>query len=518
MYKLLIVDDERMIADLLYEYLMNKLEGEVELYKCYSGRNAVGIMENTLINILITDITMPGIDGLELHKRAKEINAHCKIIFLTGFNDFSHIQYALRNETVDYILKSENNEVICKSIRKAINELEDAFQAEQSRISIQQQWELSLPVLQERSILSMLEGEAISRSVFEEIKFPLCLNDKVLLMLACLDEGYAITKTAFFRLKNTVDEYMRQNGKVFSVINGNDIVWIIQANGANIAATKSIIKSKMGTIHDLCLKSFKVSMSFVLSEDFVPFEDISITWHGLKQTVKNLFGLSPGMLLIEHNNHKGVKSDWLYIRNILQQINLCIESLQQEKYEKHYAELMSVLRNAPERSRPEKVEITLRIYLSFLSHSNNNGNEIDFLDCFAEEGDWDQHSSFLAKIAEDFFAKHHRSAFKHTNEILGNLKHYIHANLGGDTSLSKLAEVVHFSPSYLSRLFKQVTNISLTEYIGRLKYEKATHLLVNSDMKIVQIAAELGFETQSYFSRFFKKHAGLGPQEFRDRH
>jgi len=546
MYKLLVVDDECMIADLLYEYLQQKLEDELVLYKAYSGRSAIGIMEEMTIDILITDVTMPGIDGIMLHKKAREINPCCKVIFLTGFSDFGNIQYALRNESVDFILKSESNDVIYGSIRKAINELDQAIHAERMQILVKQQWELTLPILQERLVLSVLDGEGFNRLSFEEVEFPLSLDSQMLLMMGRVDEGYSISRTVLFKLKCTVDEYLRQNSRVFSVIHGYDILWMIQSGKKGecplcvgkrmfkynkTAYTHALTNAQwtlpkkeninMAAIQDLCLKAFNVSMSFVLSEDLISYEDISVTWHGLKQTIRNLFSLSPGMLLIEHNGHNssGIKSDWLYIRNILQKISLSIEGLQREKYEKHYAELMRTVQTATI-NRPEKMEIALRIYMAFLSHSNSNGihHDIGFVDYLTQDDRWDNYDALFAKIADDFFAKQRSSAFEHTNQILGNLRQYIHANLGGDTSQEKLAEITHFSPSYLSRLFKQVTNMSLTEYIGRLKYEKATKLLVSTDMKIMRIATELGFETQSYFWRFFKKYAGVGPQEYRDGH
>ncbi|MCL2362821.1 MAG: helix-turn-helix domain-containing protein [Defluviitaleaceae bacterium] len=518
MYKLLMVDDERLIADLLYEYLSQKLEGETELYKAYSGRSAVAIMEEIQIDILVTDITMPGISGLELHQKAKEINPSCQIIFLTGYNDFSHIQYALRHESADYILKSESNDVICASIRKAMGELDAALDAERVQLLAKQQWALSMPILHERIIHSLLDGEAYNSAAFTEIEFPLNIENPVLLMMGRIDEGYSMTKNTLYKLKNAVKEYLRPMGDVFSIIEGNDLLWIIQPSLASTGTAKSNLKSKMDMILKLTLQSFNVSMPMVISEDFVAFDMVSHTWHGLKQTIKNLYGLSSGMMLIEHNSKQSNQNGaWLRIRNIIRQINLSTETLQRDKYEKHYAELIKII-DTSEISQAEQIEIAIRIYLAFLSHSNNNGikQEVVFQDYFSYPKPWEKYNELFGEIADDFFTKQHESAFRNTNQILGDLKRYIQANLGGDTSLGTLAELVHFSPSYLSRLFKQVTNTSLTEYIGRLKYKEAAELLRNSDMKILQIASELGFETQSYFSRFFKKYAGVGPQEYRD--
>lgn len=519
MYKLLIVDDERMITDLLFEYLQNKLESELELYKTYSGRNAIEIMENTAIDILITDINMPGVSGLELHRRAKELNPQLKVIFLTGYNDFGHIQYALRNESVDFILKIESNEVIYNSIHKAITELNNELDIERIQQQAKHQLNLTIPILWERLVLSLLDGEDFDPSAFEDIAFPLATDQKMMLMMGWFDEGNSITKSMLFKMKNTVDEYIRKNNRVFSVIEGNEILWMIQPADGGAKLAGGSMPSNMDTARSICLQ-FGISLSLVLSNDFIAFSDVSYAWHGLRQTIKNLYGLSHGMLLVDDSHHpRQVEGEWLYVRTLLQRVKGCIENLQREKFDGCYQALIAAVKDAPSINYQEKLEIVMCLYLSFLSHFNRSelSFDFDFVDYFKEGGDWDSYDQLFGKMAEDFFAKQQQKSFKNTNQILGGLKKYIQANLGGDTSLSTLAGICHFSPSYLSRIFKQVTNQNITEYIGRLKFEKAASLLISSDIKIVNIARELGFDTQSYFTRFFKKHAGLGPQEYRDK-
>ncbi|MCL2363679.1 MAG: response regulator [Defluviitaleaceae bacterium] len=507
MYQLLIVEDERMIADLLYEAISAELEDEVVILKAYSARTAINIMDESIIDIIVTDINMPGINGLDLAKAFMLVNPRCKVIFLTGFNDFSAIQYALRNNSVDFILKSESNDVIFNAIRKALKTLDDELHMENMRVLSNRQWELSLPIMQERLVLALLDGELFVKEAFTEVKFPLCPDNRVRLMMARADGNATISGTDLYKLKCSVDEYL--NIDVFSVIKGNDIIWFLQSPNK--------VNFNMAAIQDLCHKSFNTMMSFVLSEDFVKFEEIFSALHGMKQTILNMHTLSPGMLLIENSQQKDALGLRRTIGNIMRKINLSIESLQRESYESQMAELGGIIQSTqPDASA--KIEIALHVYLAFLSRANMGGVSLDvgfsmFLSC---DDDWDKFTKLFEKIAEDFFTKHYETAFKHTNEVLGNLRRYIHANLDGDTSLNKLAEISHFNPSYLSRLFKQLTNESLSEYIGRLKYKKAVKLLTETDMKIIQISTELGFETQSYFWRFFKKYAGVGPQEFKE--
>ena len=89
-------------------------------------------------------------------------------------------------------------------------------------------------------------------------------------------------------------------------------------------------------------------------------------------------------------------------------------------------------------------------------------------------------------------------------------------HLADDLSLIRLGELSFFNPSYLSRLFKQKTGQNLSDFISGLKMEQAMLFLRDNSLKISDVANRLGFESQHYFSRFFKKNTGRTPQEYRE--
>jgi two-component system response regulator YesN len=88
--------------------------------------------------------------------------------------------------------------------------------------------------------------------------------------------------------------------------------------------------------------------------------------------------------------------------------------------------------------------------------------------------------------------------------------------LSEDLSLTKLGELVYLNPVYLSRLYKQTTGIGLSEYVTQVRLDKANVLLKETNMKIQDIAAAVGFESAAYFSRFFKKEMHVTPNEYRE--
>ena len=95
------------------------------------------------------------------------------------------------------------------------------------------------------------------------------------------------------------------------------------------------------------------------------------------------------------------------------------------------------------------------------------------------------------------------------------LQEYIAGHLNGDLSLKRLSEVCHLHPVYLSRVFKENTGTTVGEYINRARTEKARDRLRNSRRTVAEIAEEMGFATDAYFCRWFKKQTGMSPQHFR---
>ncbi len=103
------------------------------------------------------------------------------------------------------------------------------------------------------------------------------------------------------------------------------------------------------------------------------------------------------------------------------------------------------------------------------------------------------------------------------NHIIDYVNKYINEHINEDISVNRLSELVYLNPSYFSRLYKQSTGIPVTHYIAEVKLEYAKRMLKDSNMKINQIAEKLGFDSVSYFIRFFKKYMKYSPQDYRNK-
>ncbi|MGL5378581.1 response regulator transcription factor [Clostridium sp.] len=134
MYRLLIVDDEVVIVKGLSKIFEEESKYEFEIYKAYSTQEALGIMKSVKIDILLSDIHMPGQDGFELAQEVKKRWKKCKIIFLTGYNEFEYIYKATNDLKAGYILKSEDDDEILGKIEEVVKDIERSKQEQLLRL------------------------------------------------------------------------------------------------------------------------------------------------------------------------------------------------------------------------------------------------------------------------------------------------------------------------------------------------------------------------------------------------
>ena len=162
MYHLLVVDDEPTLVEGLCDYLSSMLSEETDILKAYSGQEAYAIMSQYSIDLLISDIQMPGMDGLELLDKVEQFCPHCNVIFLTSYNTFNWIQEALRHPCcVDYILKTQGDQVIGEAVLKQIKRLDQQNDGKELVRRAAAQMEHLRPYFQQKELEKwLIEGKA----------------------------------------------------------------------------------------------------------------------------------------------------------------------------------------------------------------------------------------------------------------------------------------------------------------------------------------------------------------------
>ncbi|WP_409344538.1 response regulator [Paenibacillus sp. MBLB4367] len=448
MYRLLIVDDEPAIVDGLVQHFQENEELELDICKAYTAFEALDIVKKTKIDIVLSDIRMPGKNGLQMIDDLLFYWPSCRIIFLTGYSEFDYIYSAIRKNIDHYLLKTEGLPAISDAVRDAVRKLEEEKRNSELLERAQQQMMLTGTLLERAQQQMMLTGTLLKKEMLEAI----LLGDSAAAVFA--DAGLGETEWNV----HTDRRMILLAGKV----DGSLDKYAYTQKLTLFYGIRSVLETQLPD-------SFR--------SEFLIHDHAVLVWYMQPDRSEERFRNAAG------------ETDW---RGMITYLKGILESVQNECRDRQ------------------------GVSVSFAVSSG--------------AVDWEEAGSHFASLRE-LMEKRALSGYKmavidpgmpdslvkaEPAMLVDRIHRFIADNLGGDLSLVRIAEIVYFNPSYLSRFYKQTTGRNLTEYINAEKARAASDMLADMQLKINEIALRLGFESPSYFTSFFKKMRGATPQDFRE--
>ncbi|WP_438347500.1 response regulator transcription factor [Paenibacillus sp. FA6] len=195
MYRLLIVDDEPVIANGLVQLFKENSEFELDICKAYSSSEALEIAKKTKLDIMISDIRMPQKNGLQLMDEIVYYWPLCRVIFLTGYSEFDYVYEAIRKNVDNYILKTEGMEPIFEAVKKAIDKLEEENRRRLQQERAQIHFQIANSFLKRELMGSLLGGESIatllSDTRYAEVNFDIALDRPAFFLVGVVDRTEA---------------------------------------------------------------------------------------------------------------------------------------------------------------------------------------------------------------------------------------------------------------------------------------------------------------------------------------
>ncbi len=533
MYSVLIVDDEKMIRDDVYELLTMEEDLELDLVTSACAAQAQQIMEERKIDIAIMDIDMPQMSGLELFDIVRERWPHCKVIFLTGYSDFSFIYRVHKH--AKYVLKGEEDENILTAVRETIAELENDLLLE--RLSGMRQKEPSVQYEREVFLRDVFNGyrevNQLTPETEELLDIPLELSKPIFYVLLRHEQWYQWSyreqKERYLDFCQLVERYFLDSMQgVFFEYDLYHIILLLQPK--KLIQQTSVIRMLTGA-GELFQKALKMNLSVSVAvligaepllagqlvSGFKGIRDRAVQLDGEELTLYESKMDTPGSeSLPESRKQELLQQVWkleYYLEGMDEKAALdLLRRLQEEVQGIHSMHDLFVL------------EIYCTISSRLIGWIKRLGldQEMAFrvgtmkLYNVSQHAGWKDAFGYLYHVAENIFALKNRNAEKQTEDAVNRVKKYIVEHLAEDTSLYTLAEQVHFSQEYLLRIFKKREGVTILQYINDLKLSAAKQLLTDSELTAKEIADRLGFASQGYFGRFFRSKTGMTPNAWRE--
>ncbi|MDF2964354.1 MAG: response regulator [Paenibacillus sp.] len=558
MLHLMLVDDEPLAVGYLADTLFEWDKYEISIHKAYTAMEAMDKMRSMRMDILLTDIRMPGMDGLELAGRVREQWPRCKIIFLSGYSDFDYIQTAIRKGGMDYVLKTEGDDSIFQAIEKAAEEILMELQEGDIALKAQQLLLQAIPTLRRDYLLDLLAGEVESAAGrdrrFAELGIGLEPDQPVYMALGRVDDWGAYPSMTdkslmLYSIQNIAEEFLYDKTRfLFIPIDRFRFVWLIQPKSIQYqdkeesnreAEWERLVPFVRGTsesVQSTCRKLLKLPVSLIFSSLPCEWEEAARQFDSLKMMLNGGLVRSKEMLVTESGAAADgqERSSQTYfaeatLRNRMRKLDL-LEPHLDNGDKQQFADMFEELTRFEglELTEAKITYLTLEMFANlsafFLSYVNRRNlvsgigakAQLDKYTQMENHSSWQEAIAYFRRFGEIIADYNGAMQQERTHDMIRLIHQYVHDFIREELSLTRLSEVVNLSPPYLSRLYKQLTGINLLDYITEVRIARAKLLLKNSSLKIHEVAAEVGFDSAPYFTRLFKKVTNSTPVEYRE--
>lgn len=499
MYRILVVDDERIEREGI-KYLLAEDKEEKKIFEAADGRQALAVLGSEDIDILLTDIKMPHMDGLELTKRAREKYPDLKIIIFSGYGDFSFAQEAIHYGVTDYILKPVDPEQFEKTIGKAERDI--AGKWNQDKQKNKEKDFLKQYFLQNY----MYSG---SEKILEKARDVLDLEEWDKWHCAVLLE----TGTDFFDSAKEVlaEEIFKELRREFFYLNLNARQSVLLFY--DMYCDYTLVAN---SIYLYLKREYEVKFHLAVSSKFEGYQKLPSVMEQLEQLIEEKFyHPDTHVFTVEEETEKEEPGDVRDSR-LMQKISEDVSRKDIPQLWAHFHCLAGKYQKNGQFSAMY-IKFVFSNVIQELFSENRFGGEHKLEKEIERLYNCSNISQILEVTEENIKAYEaflDRSMSESRNEVAA-VKNYIYENYREDLNLESLAEKVYLSSGYLSFIFKKETGMNLNRFIRVVRMEKAKEFLCTTNMKVAQISEEVGFANVSYFCRSFREYYGSSPESYR---
>lgn len=500
MYKVLLVDDEEMVTQGLTRFVKWEEEGFEVAGTAESVDAAMKLLEENSVELVITDVQMPGQNGLDLIKLLNEKYPSIKTVILSGYSDFSYAQQAIRLGALDYLTKPINFGAL-KTLLRRIREKLDEEKQQGGRDGQMEQ------MLCHTLILNIANGLP-----YDEARAAVCLDTR------CPVRAVRLSQKEAGDLPQALEEELHRQFDPCQVVSpaSGELLCVVEGTRDPAQLEKQMNEQLVGPL-SLCIG---------ISEEQPGYRELRLAALQAGKAMRYQKARnSAGVMLYEQvrtmfldnegDNDAGVRKlveAFSMPENRAHLVEDFLSELVSLEGSGHFSlaqaqhfctelliELDTPLQTltSPEFPRHLLMSETLMDVLGGQTLPEIRGYMVQYLKRVLEE---------VRKMDES----------QQSGELIDRVKAYIQSHYAENLTLAVLSEIFYVCPPYLSRLFKKKTGINFVDYLTELRMEQAKKFLADPNLMIYNVSEMVGYENPRYFSRLFKEATGSTPQEYRN--
>lgn len=498
--KILIVDDEQIMRNgLRYTIPWENYDFQV-LDAVSNGKKALEVCKSNVPDIIITDIRMPVMDGLELTKIAAEKYPTVVIIILSAYDDFKYAQEAIRCGADEYILKSELD---CDNLLAVLLKMKEKILRRKSECFKMQQVNGYIEQLRENLMIKLLTAICYEVEIQRKLEeLSVLLQPENLILIQIYSERFEEKE----KIKGFMEKYLGQ----YLWLDSSRKHWIILANMTIERETFERLAEETRNL---------IQGSFFFSESFHGFGEVREQNMKMQKFMevynfyerRQIVCCSEGEVWYGTLNHSSLFTDFMQQMEAghMQQVRKMTEDLFDSFSKSFYL--------------PEAVYEAVSVVVSLTKEklkTLDTQNGESFLEENEEYGDIRKYKTLgslrqaASRRLESLYCCIEEKLY-FRDEIISKAVEFMQDHITEEVTLQNTAKETFCSPSYLSYLFKKKTGKNFSEYLSELRIKKAKRLLQSTQYTVSEIAEMVGIVNSSYFTKVFTKHEGMSPNKYR---
>lgn len=530
MYKVMIVDDNPLSIEGIQKNIdWTALNAEV-VHIHYNGKAAIEALLQESVDLIISDIEMPDMDGITMSKQALAINPFIKVLLISAYDKFEYAKRAIQIGVFDYIEKPIHFDYLTNQLSEAIT----MIQQEQKNAKLIEQ---SRPVLVEKfysELLHYSSKEAKYKLTSYENYLNLTLDfDYYVTLVIEIENEYALKTESgipqfemqLYNIFDTINEYCKIFDFYYVLKEFGGFTMIICQNSSNVSHISQSIYKIADTITEKYIRH-NLQLNIGIGNIVKNIWDLNLSYQSAKHALeyrfffpqKNLFDAKEALghnfsleALSSSDENELIK---LICQKKEDEIQLWIQKLKEDFSTSSLSKNLYFI----------KIHSLLGRILKFIYELNLDTDELEStivrtysrLDSFSTR---DELFSWLYTICISVCHKLDTSLTTYHNQLCNSIIAYIKDNYANsDLCLNELAKYANVSPSYLSALFKKTEKHSIIDEITNIRIEAACQYLETTTLSLKEISEKCGYANQYYFSTTFKKKKNMTPSAYREEH
>ncbi len=542
--RVVIADDEEKVCQLIYN-LVDWVAIEMEVVGIgHNGIEAFELVKQLQPDLLITDIRMPGYDGLELIRLVKEEKTDIDIIIISGYRHFEYAQKAIRYGVGDYLLKPIKKEELIATL----NDIKEKYKFRKEQLSTEERLKLRL-----KNDIEKIRSNLFTEILFKsnktvEILHPIDRENQEINLHKINDKYYYHFQAGYFqtgivkidfeikdenkesrefledKTAQIITKHLRE--KCFDMeisINDSAVCFILNYDSKDSKSIRKIIRMLFDEL--LVQKSALGNIDFTLGVGFETddISQINASYKCAKDAIAQRLFLGTNRII---DQVKIEKENWDHnylLSDLIKKINPAIEILDKEKVIGGILQLKENVKTEPDMNGYDIIKVaqeSCNMYLMLLRNYHLIDQSVENI-----------YEKFCTRIhycgsIEDIFSLLIHYVQQSLDHILEEkkqadsrpiriAKQYIKENYMKPISLEEVSDYVGFNASYFSTVFKKETGINFLEYLSEVRMNEAKELLKNTKLNVSEICEKVGYSDVKYFTKFFKRIVGIKPNEYR---